>query len=409
VPRLTVPMNCDQIRTPHRAAAPSTGMRDPNMPIGPRAANGSEPQAMTHIRPILCGLIAFCGLAVVAAAEEPKWPVLHTEQDYIDQVMRPSTLNVNDPMAVFDFVFTTLPERVKVYPTENYYYFTFINDGAPFDGNIRLDASNRDQGKVIFAYSEDLEEYRNETPVQHLILDESQGVKLEKVENFVYRMTYKGKSVVFELNDLSNVKPPANALAPDEEFIGPTFDESGIRFFLVFDKRLKIFHFILDETVKVADQFEPTKKSDRILIGKRTGFAFYRDHLRERKIMIGAFEGNMVTNSYFDGPFDQLPDNFIQGDMLKDAIIAAAPEMKGRIDRFGAWGDGSERFAIDPYIAYRMLDDLSMFDDCAQARQKQPHSYYLCFAIDYDQRHHPHLRGLADIKSPRAHQRRARN
>ena len=92
--------------------------------------------------------------------------------------MRPSTLNVNDPMAVFDFVFTTLPERVKVYPTENYYYFTFINGGVPFDGNIRLDASNRDDGKVIFAYSEDLEEWRGETDVQHLILDESQGVKL---------------------------------------------------------------------------------------------------------------------------------------------------------------------------------------------------------------------------------------
>jgi hypothetical protein len=360
-------------------------------------------------RPILGALVALGGLAAVAAAEEPKWPVLHTEQEYIDQVTRPTTLDVKDPMAVFDFVFSTLPERVKVYPTENYYYFTFLNDGVPFDGNIRLDASNRDQGKIIFAYSEDLEEYRGETPVQHRILDESQGVKLEKVQNLVYRMTYKGKSIVFELNDLSNVKPPANALAPDEVFIGPTFDESGIRFFLVFDKKLKIFHFILDETVKVADQLEPAKNADRIVIGKRTGFAFYRDHLRERKIMIGAFEGNMVTNSYFDGPFDQLPDNFIQGDTLRDAIISAEPSMKGRIDRFGAWGDGSERYAIDPYIPYRVVDDLAMFDRCAKARQHQPDAYYLCFAIDYDHQHRPHLRGLADIKSPRAHLRRGRN
>ncbi|HEY4921605.1 MAG TPA: hypothetical protein VII40_15995, partial [Xanthobacteraceae bacterium] len=151
---------------------------------------------MTHIRPILCGLIALCALERVAAAEEPKWPVLHTGQEYIDQVMRPSTLNASDLMAVFGFVFSSLPDRVKVYPTENYYYFTFINDGVPFDGNIRLDPSNRDQGKVIFAYSEDLEEWRDETEVQHLVLDESQGVKLEKVQDFVYRTTYKGKSVV---------------------------------------------------------------------------------------------------------------------------------------------------------------------------------------------------------------------
>jgi hypothetical protein len=366
---------------------------------------------MIDIRWSCCVFVAACGFAALSAAAEepkepPKWPVLHTEQEYIDQVNRPSTLDVNTPMAVFDFVLSSLPERVKVYPTENYYYFTFVSNGVPYDGNIRLDASNRDQGKVIFAYSEDLQEWRDETPVQHLILDESQGVKLEKVANLVYRLTYKGKSVIFELNDLTNVKPPANALAPDEVFIGPSYDESGIRFFLVFDKRLKIFHFILDETVKVADQLEPTHQSDRIVIGKRTGFAFYRDHLRDRKIMIGAFEGNIRVNNYFDGPFDQLPDNFIQGDMLKDAIIAVEPAMKGRIDRFGAWGDGSERFAIDPYVPYRMVDDLTMFDHCAKAREKQPASYYLCFAVDYDRGHRPHLRGLAEIKSPRAHRRR---
>jgi hypothetical protein len=351
--------------------------------------------------PLWCGLLALAGLACGAAAEEAS-PVLHFNQAYVEEAMRTSTLDVKDPMAVFAYVFAGLPERVKVYPTENYFYFTFIHNGAPFDGNIRLDASNRDDGKVIFAYSEDLVEWRGETDVKHLILDESSGVKLEKVDRLVYRMTYRDKSVVFELNDLSGVRPPADALAPDETFIGPVFDESGIRFFLVFDRKLKIFHFILDETVTVADQLEPAGRTLRILIGKRTGFAFYRDHLRDRKIMIGAYEGNMVTNSYFDGPFDQLPDNFIEGDVLRDAIIAVAPEKKGRIDRFGGWGDGAERYAIDPYVAYRAIDDLVMFDRCAAARQKDPGSYYLCFAVDYDRRHRPHLRGLAEIKSPRA-------
>lgn len=61
------------------------------------------------------------------------------------------------------------------------------------------------------------------------------------------------KSVVFALNDLSQVKPPAAALAPGDQFIGPVFDESAIRFFLVFNAKLKSFHYILDETVKTAD------------------------------------------------------------------------------------------------------------------------------------------------------------
>ena len=363
---------------------------------------------MNVTRRLLCGLLAAAGLAFGAAAEETR-PVLHLHQTYVEEAMRTSTLDVGDPMAVFAYVFANLPERVKIYPTENYFYFTFVHNGAPYDGNIRLDASNRDDGKVIFAYSEDLAEWRAETEVKHLILDETSGVKLEKVDRLVYRMTYGAKSVVFELTDLSGVRPPANALAPDETFIGPVFDDSGIRFFLVFDHKLKIFHFILDETVRLADQLEPSKRSNRILVGKRTAFAFYRDHLRDRKIMIGAFEGNMVTNSYFDGPFDQLPDNFIEGDTLRDAIIAAAPEMKGRIDRFGGWGDGAERFMIDPYVGYRALGDLDMFDRCATARQKDAASYYLCFAVDSDREHRPHLRGLAEIKSRRATRSGARH
>ncbi len=363
---------------------------------------------MSRCRGLLCGLVVAAGLVVSAGAEEQN-PVLHFNQAYVEEAMRHSTLDVNDPMAVFAYVFAGLPERVKVYPTENYFYFTFIHNGAPYDGNIRLDASNRDQGKVIFAYSEDLEEWRGETDVKHLILDESSGVKLEKVDRLVYRMTYKDKSVVFELNDLSAVRPPENALAPNETFIGPVFDESGIRFFLVFDPKLKIFHFILDETVPVADQLEPARPNSRILIGKRTAFAFYRDHLRDRKIMIGAYEGNMVTNSYFDGPFDQLPDNFIEGETLRDAIIAVEPEMKGHIDRFGGWDDGAERYAIDPYVPYRAVDDLLMFDHCATARQKDPGAYYLCFAIDYDRAHRPHLRGLAEIKSRHAARAGARH
>ena len=61
---------------------------------------------------------------------------------------RATTLNIDDPMAVFGFVMSQLPERVKVYPTENYYYFGFMHNGIRYAGNIRLDASNRDDGKA---------------------------------------------------------------------------------------------------------------------------------------------------------------------------------------------------------------------------------------------------------------------
>jgi hypothetical protein len=177
-------------------------------------------------------------------------------------VTRATSLNVGDPMAVFGFVMSKLPERVKVYPTENYYYFGFMHNGIRYAGNIRLDASNRDDGKVIFAYFEDTSQWYDDAPVQHAILDASQGVTLEKIEPLVYRVTYQARVSCLRSTICASVKPPAGALGPDETFIGPIFDESAIRFFLVYNPKLKVFHYILDETDKVADSFFPAKKSD---------------------------------------------------------------------------------------------------------------------------------------------------
>jgi len=321
-------------------------------------------------------------LAIMAAsAKAQELPQIQTNEFYVQDVTRSTTLNVDDPMAVFGFVLSSLPERVKVYPTENYYYFGFMHNGIRYAGNIRLDAGNRDDGKADFAYFEDTSQWYDEAPVTHLVLDASRGVTIEQVERLVYRVSYQGKSVVFALNDLSQVKPPPAALGPDEKFIGPIFDESAIRFFLLYNARLKMFLYVLDESEKVPDALFPAKKSNRILVGKRTGFAFYRDHRLDRKILIGVFEGNAVANNYFDGPFDQLPDNFIEGETLREAILSVRPQLKGEIDRFGSAPDGSIRFMIGPYLSYRGIADLDPIHACAQKKQKQP-DYYRCFVTD---------------------------
>ena len=173
------------------------------------------------------GFVALLFALAAGPALAQDMPQLQTNQSYVEDVTRATTLNVGDPMAVFGYVLSKLPERVKVYPTENYYYFGFMHNGIRYAGNIRLDASNRDDGKVIFAYFEDTSQWYDEAPVEHAVLDASQGVMVEKVEPLVYRISYQGKSVVFALNDLRNVKPPAGSLGPGETFIGPIFDEAG--------------------------------------------------------------------------------------------------------------------------------------------------------------------------------------
>jgi hypothetical protein len=320
------------------------------------------------------------------AAEPESMPRLYTNQGYVEDATQATTLAIDDPMAVFKFVLGNLPDRVKVYPTENYYYFYFIHRHVRYAGNIRLDVTDRDEGKVHFAYYADLTEwtYYNDEAITHLVLDTAKGVTVEKVAPLVYRIAYGDKSVVFELNDLSDVKPPPGAFGPDEVYLGPIFDESATRFFLVFNRRLKLFHYVLDETVEVADQFERTDETDRILIGRRTGFAYYRDHRLNRKILIGVFEGNSRVNNYFDGPFDQLPDNFIEGDALRDAILAVSPKLAGKIDRYGISPGGADRYLIGPYRHYRTQGDLLIFHTCATDKRVPTARYYECFVYNED-------------------------
>lgn len=337
--------------------------------------------------------------AVFAQAGAP--PRLMTNQRYIEEVTRPTELAIDDPMSVFAFIFNSLPDRVKVYPTENYFYFTFIHRGAPYNGNLRLDTSDRDEGKLHFAYSEDMAEWRNETPLTYRLLDASQGVSVEKVERFLYRVTYARRSVLFELNDLSQVKPPADALSPDETFVGPIADESGLRFFLVFNTRLKFFLYILDETAGVADAFETWPRTDRLLIGKRTGYAFYRDHRLPRKILVGVALINSRLNNYFDGPFDQLPDNFIEGEAFRNMLLKVEPSLKGKIDRFGGSPDGAQRHMIAPYYYYGDVAELMAFHRCATDPHIPAADYYACFVADEQSQHRFKLLPVAFKKNGR--------
>src|SRR4051812_48465561 len=65
-------------------------------------------------------------------AQESPAPRLFTHQSYVEDVLRQSALPINDTKAVFAFVLDSLPDRVKVYPTENYYYFRFVHNGSQY-------------------------------------------------------------------------------------------------------------------------------------------------------------------------------------------------------------------------------------------------------------------------------------
>jgi hypothetical protein len=328
---------------------------------------------------------------------------LHTNETEIGEVLRDGGVSIEDPLAVFGVVLKNLPERVQVYPTENYLYFRFTQKGAVYVGNIRLAAADRDRGKVNFAYNEQPTDWNADPKNHRAVLGAEQGVTVEKAAPLTYRVTHAGRTVTFVLNDLSAVKPPPGMMRADETFLGPVFDESGIRFFLLFNSRLKLFHFVLDETTPVADQLAMPKGSKPVQVGKRTGFAFYPHD--GRKILVGVDERQSRLNTTLDGPFDQLPENFIEGEALREAIVAIDPAAKGKIDRLGNFSDGSARYLIHPYLPYRQIADLAVFVRCMTSKAVAAADRAACFVIDDDEAQRKNPKPLA-LKSPVAPKRR---
>lgn len=319
------------------------------------------------------------GLAWPAAADEgTARPTLQTNQSYIEDVSAASGLDVTDMKSVLAFVLDSLPDRVVVYPTENYFYFGFYDKGVRWAGNLRLDVETRDDGKIHMTYFKDFTSWQQDEHDYTAVLGAADGVTVEKLSDLVYRVAYGGRSVVFALNDLSDVVPPPAALRTDERYLGPVFDESGLRFYLVFNPREKMFLFVLDESVRPADEFYPSFVADDITIGRRTGFAFYDDPRADRRVLVGVNAGNTGINNYLDGPFDQLPDNFIKGNELLDAILTVSPHLAGTLDRFGNSADDTVRYLIAPYVQYEFEGELSQFAACVDGAA--PAALYACLS-----------------------------
>lgn len=301
-----------------------------------------------------------------------------TNEAYIDDVLRQPDFDIHSIEEVFDHVFSTLADEVTVYPTENYYYFKFLHGGVPYAGNFRLDIADRDNGVIHFAYFTENNPFIEQQISDHRAYTTEFGVSVEKKDALTYAITRKGRTVAFRLNDLRHVKPPAAQIGSGETYLGPVFDESGVQMFLMWNPTLKMFLYVLDESLPTEEYFQ-SSVSSQIKIGLRTSFAYYRDRYRSRWILVGVRAAETEVNSYFDGPFDQLPDNFIEGDALRDALLAMSPDVDGKIDRLGNSEDLTGRMLVDPYILYETEDGLNQFDQCAAAALDEQ-TYYPCFA-----------------------------
>ncbi len=126
---------------------------------------------------------------VEGAAPQPR---ISLNQSYVrDVLLDASTVDLENLVSVFGFVFASLEDTVTVYPTENYFYFRFFHKGVEWAGNIRLDIIDRDKGAVHFAYFEATSAWAGDGVSSHRTLGPDDGVVLEKVDDLSYDQTFR--------------------------------------------------------------------------------------------------------------------------------------------------------------------------------------------------------------------------
>ena len=280
-------------------------------------------------------------------------------EGYADDALDPEDIN-----GMFWAVFSNLPNEVIVYPSENYFYFKMFTGGQQFWGNIRLPTGDRDLGVLAFGYFE----YNDVPPPsgtrfsRFKTFNTDDALSIERMDRFQYQVEYRGKAVVFNLFQIEQKPPELFALGPDEIFIQRTFDESGFQFFLLFNQRLNYFFWVLNEEEIVPDILD--SRGENVWLGRRSRFAFWVDQAHgDRKVLTAIATVNVSRNNYFDGPFDQLADNYAEEVQIAKYMKLANPSLEGRIDQYGYFNDTDRplRVSLSNYYRFTSTKDLDSF------------------------------------------------
>lgn len=285
---------------------------------------------------------------------------------HIEGMSENDDLDLENPAAVFEYVLKSSAKDIHVGPTENYAYFKFYSKGLEWQGNMRLETDKGVSDKVHFAYFVVPAPWHNQEIGEYRTFDATDGVAITQNSRFEYSVAYKDTTRRFLLNDISDVDLPPQLRGPNELYLGKAFDESGLRFYLMFDTLALEFAYILDEQDPVLDQLtELFEGEPKIQVGIRSGFVFLKEDLPERTRLIGVYEDNVLRNNYFDGPFDQLPDAWDGEITVRGAFAMIDPEFAREIDKYGNFieQEGS-RVVIAPYLSYWDAQDFGQISEC---------------------------------------------
>jgi hypothetical protein len=288
--------------------------------------------------------------------------------------------DLKDEKAMFAYVWSWVPPRAYIYPTEGFYYFsTKLSDGGEIAGNIRLADVFLGHNKISTAYFPVIDTAMSREVSYATEISETDGLISKKVSDNVYDVTYQGKTVRFTIPWLGNTQTKI-ALLPGEELIGHLFDESGTILLALYNKQTNSFYELLDQETGVLERLVELDKDH--VIGERTGFIYFVDQDTGRKVLVGVDLNNVEANNYLDGPGDQFP--FWVN--LKEKLNRAYPNtmLGDGVDEHGVYLNKPEwvRIAISPYIRYSEPGEVVEHSaGCAEKQDKN--IFYTCLTKEW--------------------------
>ena len=263
------------------------------------------------------------------------------------------TVDLSDRAAVISYVLKNCDAVNFVYPTEQYFYFKFYSGHRLISGNLRFCESEK--GVVHFGY---FDEHDPSVSFFGSIKNDQNGAVITNNDCVTLRfLDIERKFVIKYLRINDNDQKLQNG----EEVICRVLDESGYHFKLLFNQSDNYFFYVLDESENLPEPLSELTVGDfKFYVGLESRFILFRDQISKRRILVGVQIDKIKWNTYFDGPFDQVPPNLD----LKDRLERAYPYVRyrGGIDKHGNFRKvyGS-RVAISPYKEYSTVSEFLAF------------------------------------------------
>lgn len=336
----------------------------------PSSNQASGTQTLIHARANqarVYGVLSIASL-VLACAQPLNAAPFESHSSYLSANAGHFVKDINDVDTVFYEVLKQLPKDVLLHTTENYSYFTFVDGGVEYQGNIRIEEA--DVNQLNFAYSVRPAPWISEPTVYYKLFKNDRAFQISKLAPDKFGINFRGLSRVFHQANVAGVRPPDGMLKDGETFLGESIDESGLQFFLVYDEVANTAIYILDESSPVTDKLESAKDESGadmkdLEVGLRSGFVFVRDRGTSRRRLVGIHAGNADRNNYFDGPFDQLPDSYEGPMSIRDMFARINPKLAEQMDKKGNFlNDAGSRAVVNPYLSYNSLSDMQPLLSC---------------------------------------------